>query len=119
MKHFRVKWGYKDDEFFSIDETELSKALRAQIKGTVAQFNEGSLSGNNIIAILPDYQRDMGWHRDHLLAGEDYDEIGKKRMDTYRNLIENTKREIQGLPPIEPRKDLGSGGMKSIGDLMK
>lgn len=118
MKHFRVKFGFKNDDFISIDETELSKALRAQIKGSVAVFKEGSIAGNLITMILPDYQKDMGWNRDYQLTGEDYDEIGKKRQLSYTSLIENTKREIQGLPPATETKQITSG-MTRIGDLMK
>lgn len=106
MKYFRVKIGYGANDFISIDETELAKALRAQIKGTVAVFNEGSIAGNSIISILPDYQRVMDWNRDHQLSGEDYEYIGKTRQDEYRNLIEKTK--------IEVNRQLGSGESRQI-----
>lgn len=94
MKHYRVKIGYGKDDFISITEEELAMALRAQISGKVGVFKEGTVSGNNIMAILPDYQRDMGWNRDHQLGSEDYAEIGNKKIDDYRLLLEEKKTEV-------------------------
>jgi hypothetical protein len=94
-KYYRVKTGYGKDDFISIDETELSKALRAQIKGSVAVFAEGSVSGNSILTITPDYQRMMGWNRNYSLTGEDYDEIGKALPRECMNLIVATQEELR------------------------
>lgn len=94
MKHFKVKIGFGKDDFISIDENELPMALRAQITGKVGVFNEGTVSGNNIIAITPDYNRLMGYNRDYQLDGEDYNHIGKATVSEYREFLENTKIEV-------------------------
>lgn len=91
MKHFRIKTGYGKDDFISIDETELSKALRAQVNGSVAIFKEGSISGNNIMAVIPDFQKEMGYRRDYQLTGEDYELIGQEKIKDYRLAIEEAK----------------------------
>lgn len=94
MKHYRVKFGYGKDDFISINEKELSMALRAQITGKVGVFNEGTVSGNNIMAILPDFQKEMGWARDHQLGGDDYAEIGAQKINDYRLFLEETKNGV-------------------------
>jgi hypothetical protein len=95
MKYYRIKWGYKDDEFTSVDENDVQTALRAQITGKVAMIGNASISGNSIIAIVPDYQREMGWATDYHLTGEDYYEIGAEKQREYRDFLENTKIEVQ------------------------
>lgn len=99
MKYFRVKTGYEKDNFISIDETELERAIKAQGTGQVAVFNEGTVSGNHIISITPDYQRMKGWNRDYQLTGEDYEYIGKEMVNDFRVLLENVKlKTISGIP---------------------
>lgn len=103
MKYFRVKTGYEKDAFISIDETELPMALRAQVTGKIAIFKEGTISGNHIISITPDYQRMKGWNRDYQLIGEDYEYIGKEMVNDYRNLLENVKLKTISVIPETKR----------------
>ena len=103
-KFYRVKIGYGKDDFIQIDETELAKALRAQGRGTVALLGGGSVSGNHIMAIVPDYQRELGYNRDYVLTGEDYAQIGKKRMREYTDLLLEATRG--SLPPLQETKRL-------------
>jgi hypothetical protein len=96
MKYFKVQKGYGVDDYISIDETELRKAMIAQVKGQVAIFREGTVSGNSIMSITPDWNRTMGWNRDYKLTGEDYEYIGNKRVNESRVLLEDTLNEIMG-----------------------
>jgi hypothetical protein len=104
MKYFRVKTGYDKNEFISIDETELPMALRAQVTGRVAIFKEGTISGNHIMSITPDYQRMKGWNRDYQLTGEDYEYIGTKMVDDFRVFLENVK--LKTISGMEEKKQL-------------
>ncbi len=111
-RYFKVQKGYGDDDYISIDETELRKAMIAQVKGQVAIFKEGTVAGNSIISILPDWNRTMGWKRDYKLVGEDYDHVGRKRIDESRLLMEDTLNEALGRPAaprIEGSDDLAAG----------
>ena len=112
MKYFRVKIGYGRDEFISVDETEVEKAIRAQITGVVAILKEGSISGNHIISITPDFQREMGWARDYQLGAEDYAEIGSRRRNEYQLALDIAMQEAKtklSLREKNGRPQLSSG----------
>lgn len=111
IKYFKVKTGFGADDFISVSEDELQMAIRAQITGKVAIFSEGSISGNSILSITPDYNRFMGWNRDHQLSSEDYSEIGKGQMNEYREILAKIKQKVQlersGLPELSQPKENG------------
>ncbi len=111
-KYFKVKIGFGSDDFISIDETELKTAIKAQITGQIAIFKEGTIAGNNIISITPNWNKVMGFNRDYQLTGEDYKYIGNERVNEYRNCLENTTNEIKGLPPRRDNLTLGEGSKK-------
>jgi len=105
MKYYRVKIGYGKDDFISVDETELERAIFAQGSGKVGVFKEGTVGGNHIMAIIPDYQRLMGWGRDYQLTGEDYDYVGKKERREHENFLIETKHKIEQIDGLtETRK---------------
>lgn len=93
MKYFKVKYGFEHDEFISVSEKELPMAIRAHVTGKKGLFEEGAVSGDKIIAIVPDYNRLMGWKRSYQLTGEDYDEIGPKTQREYTNLLQETSHQ--------------------------
>lgn len=106
MKYYRVKFGFGVDDFIIIDESELSKALRCQINGSVAIFKEGSVAGKSIITINPDINKLMGWNRTYQATPEDYGEIPEKAMNEHRLLMENTLLQITGKTPEQNYKNL-------------
>lgn len=105
MKYYRVVHGYGKQDFYSIPETDVAKALRAQVNGTVFLCDEGSVSGNEIKSIKPDYNRAMGFNRDYVLNGEDYEQLGTKTIREHQNFLAETKREA-----------LAAGNVKQIGN---
>lgn len=96
MKHYRVKYGFNKDDFYSIDETELRKAIVAQTKGQIFICDEGTIAGNNIISISPDYNRALGFNRDYTLTGEDYDQLGTRAVQEHRESFEEAKLAALG-----------------------
>lgn len=98
MKYFRVKYGYGKDEFYSVDETEVPKAIKAQVDGSVFICSEGTIAGNNIMAVQPDYNRLLGFNRDYQLTGEDYQEIEHRHQREHLELITEAKQSLIGSP---------------------
>ena len=96
MKYYRVKYGFGKDDFYSVDENELPKALRAQVNGTILVCSEGTIGGNNIMAIQPDYNRLLGYNRDYSLTGEDYAELPANAKREYMGFLEDTKYSALG-----------------------
>ena len=106
MKYYRVKYGFGKDDFYSIPETDLEKAMRAQIKGTIFVCDEGTIAGNNIPSIMPEYQRALGVNRDYSLTVEDYRELGIKAVEEHRTFLSEVKRLAIGAPTgIKQLKD--------------
>lgn len=100
-KFYRVHTGYGPDEFIQIDETELEMCIKAQITGKVAITKQGTVSGNIIQKIVPDWNRVLGYSRLYKLQAEDYNDIKKSVREDHFNLIEDTTRKIQNLPPVQ------------------
>ncbi len=96
MKYYRVVFGYGRDDFFSIPETDVARAIRAQVNGTIFICDEGTRAGNDIKGIQPDYQRIMGYNRDYQLTGADYKEIGDKVVNDHRQFLQETKVQALG-----------------------
>lgn len=91
--YFRVKIGYPN-EFISITEDELKKALKAQIGGGVVVFAEGSIAGNSIISITPDWHKAGGFNYGYVLTNEDFMQIGKARMKKHQVFFLETQKSL-------------------------
>lgn len=72
---YKILWGYDDEKTIPIDSSELQKAFYCHLKGVPGLFKEGSISGNKIIAIQPDYHRIMGWNTGYKLNQLDYEDL--------------------------------------------
>lgn len=118
MKYFKVQTGFGPDDFVQIDETELEMCVKAQITGKVAITKEGTISGNIIQKITPDWNRVLGYQRLYKLQGEDYRELGERRVEEYRIHLDTVNRKAQGLPPAPDREELGPG-VKQLSDQFK
>ncbi len=123
-KYFKVKIGYGADDYISITDNELSKAIVAQGTGRVVVLSGGTVSGNSIISITPDWNRELGFNRDYKLTGEDYQKIGSKKMSEYQELLEitsiNIERKQQGFSDVLPeKKNVLSNDIKSLGDVLR
>lgn len=92
--YYKVKYGFKDDEVIVIPESDLRKALYAQINGGIVIFDNGSVSGNNIISITPDLHRVLGLNPEHKLTGEDYRELGDESIRLHRTALEEAKLSL-------------------------
>jgi len=93
-KSFKIKIGYGIDEFVSIEKSELAKAYYTFMTEGKMVTNDGyGLRGRDIIRIEPNWNEVMGYNRDYRLGGEDYKEIGEKRM-IHAHMIMGKAKEI-------------------------
>jgi hypothetical protein len=107
-KFFRVKIGYGKDEFISISESELPMALRAQITGKIGVFSGGTVSGNHIISITPDWHKEFGYNPLHVLAAEDLSRLSYERKNEYQLSFEVAKEEAMAQIENRPTVHLPS-----------
>lgn len=119
MRYFKILSGFNDKEPISIDETELETAIRAQITGKIAVLKQGTIAGNSISKILPDFDKAKKIYNP---AGEDY--LPPSEKEAHHLAIENAgevvKAKMENRPPQlkEPSVRIHTQGMKSIGDLL-
>lgn len=107
-KYYRVMYGYDQDQFLSIPESDLISAIRAQVTGMVFISSETgeTRSGNTIQGVKPDFQRMLGLNPEHKLTGEDYIQLSDGTVAECRDaLIEAKKAVISG----NNRPQLGQG----------
>jgi hypothetical protein len=96
---FKIKTGFGENDFISITEDELPMALRAQLSGKIALLNGGSVAGNNIISITPDWNRMLGFNPTYKLQPEDYKRIGDKKVKQVQEIFFNLKNLALGITP--------------------
>lgn len=99
MKYYRVQYGYGKDDFYSVSEEDVAKAIRAQVKGTVFICDEGTVAGNSIVAIKPDYNRVLGYNRDYQMTGEDYNELPPGTKHEHTQLLDDIQDNLSGNNP--------------------
>ena len=85
MKNLKIKiiTGFRKDQHYTIEADEAHKAyylfLNPQERGI---FKNGvALIGQNIQGIEPDYNATMNWNPDHVLDGNDWNEIKKQGIE--------------------------------------
>lgn len=95
MRYFKVKIGYSADEFVSIDETELEKAVYAFASESKAIFKNGVVRGKDIIGITEDWNKAMGWNPLHKMTTEDFADVNRRIGSDYKGVIAAAKDRVQ------------------------
>lgn len=121
MKHYRVKTGYGAEDFISIDETELERAIIAQGTGKVAVFKSGTVSGNHIITIKEDLHKILGVNPLYQLKPEDLNDIPRATLTDHQNHLALVSAKVNGehIPPPRPMVQLHTKGLTQIGEIKK
>jgi hypothetical protein len=135
---FRVKYGFNMADKATIPETEVEKAIYAQVKGIPVKLGNSYINGRNIIAITPNYHKYTGWNEWYEPESPDdwtqikrdcpnFDGVLDYYQDRVRLLMSTGRENLIGqgvdLPELEtPKEDAKridrGGGMKRIGDIM-
>jgi hypothetical protein len=105
MKNLKIKivMGFRKDQQYTIGADEAHKAYRLFMNPTERAFfsNGLALTGQNIQSIEPDYNATMGWNPDHLLDGDDWNDIKSKGVDIeLRNILSAGKEIAQNRPDL-------------------
>lgn len=108
--YYRVKTGHRPDEFREIDGDDLEMCLRAQITGKVAFTKRGTISGNAILEIHPDWHRVLGLSRLHPLDSADMRELPREVHDSHLEALAAASQKAQ-----EGVAALGAGQVKRLG----
>lgn len=107
---FKVKTGYREDQFQIIDSEEIHKAYYLFLNPEArAIFNNGvALIGKTIQSIDPDYNTALGFNEGYKLVAEDHKLINKQGIGrTFQKLSEKAQdiaklalenKEIVNLP---------------------
>jgi hypothetical protein len=110
MRYFKVIRGFGNEDFIPIDESELEKAIYAQISGKMVIFRNGSINGSHISAIMPDLHRAMGWNYGYKLGVEDHREIAKAGVKAqYAGALEGAKDRVQFFIESGRETEIGTG----------
>jgi len=72
MIYFKVQTGYGPNEFIPIDETQLEAAQYAFLTESKAILGGVPVRGKDIMTIIPDVNRMMGWNRGYKMEAEDH-----------------------------------------------
>lgn len=77
---FKIITGFRDDQFYTIDESEIHKAYYLFMNPESRTiFSDGvAIIGKNIQGIEPDYHSTMGWNKTHRLDTDDFNEMREK-----------------------------------------
>ena len=91
-RYFKVYIDYQN--YISIDETELEKALYAFETGEPVVFEMGAAS--RIQSIIPDFNKALGWYSDYKPKDVDQGDLEPVKID-YRDYMSKTKEKVQYL----------------------
>lgn len=113
-EYFRL-YRFGDEKIgIPITRAEAERAIYAQATGRVFLSKEGSISGSSISAILPDFNRAMGYNEDYRLNGEDRQEI-KRYKPEYIGAFEELNIRVKHL--METKREHLIGTLVTIPEL--
>lgn len=93
--YFKVFRGYNEEDYIPIDDTELEKAVYAHMSGKPVAFENGSINGNQISIIRPDFVRAMGWNKGYKPTPEEHGEIEATVGKKYVGIMGRAKERVQ------------------------
>lgn len=130
-KHYKIVYGFGDDDYLPIIGDELPKAIALFMERTGrGVFSSGAITGSDIKRIVPDWHTAMGWTKGYKLTTFDYQEI-KPLEEGYNNIynkaskiaefaLSNNRRDLLALPASEAVKQIPMlDQLKEVSDEVK
>jgi hypothetical protein len=113
-EYFRL-YRFGDEKIgIPITRAEAERAIYAQATGRVFLSKEGSISGSSISAVLPDFNRALGYNEDYRLTGEDRQYI-KRDAPEYIGSFEELNTRVKHL--IDTKREHLIGILVSLPEL--
>jgi len=107
---YKVVYGYSADQEIPIEEKDLEKAIYAHMTKSRARLNGIPISGENIITIVPDFHRTMGWNHSYRLQPSDHEEINRLGIGRHMiNQITLAGDRVQYLIQNNQTEQIGTG----------
>lgn len=85
IKYYKVMRNGWGEDFISIEEKDLEKAIYAKLSGKVLLAG-GMIDGSKIEMIVPDYHKTMGYNYGYKLEPADYSEIKSRAGDMHKSI---------------------------------
>lgn len=96
-KYFRVKFGYGKQDYVSVDELDLQKAVYSMFAHKPVQIGDVFVQGDKIISITPHYHKYTGWNEFYEpREPEDFLQI-KRDCPDFEGYVEATKNHVAML----------------------
>lgn len=129
---FKIITGFRDDQFYTIDESEIHKAYYLFMNPESRTiFSDGvAIIGKNIQGIEPDYHSTMGWNKTHRLETDDFNEMREKGIlqkftgimskgkEVAELAIQNQNLLKQQLQDIDTPKSIANPIVKALASKM-
>jgi len=108
-KYFKIKYGFGVFDFVSLKDSEVEKAIYAQLKGVPVRLGDSFVNGKNIISITPHLHKYTGWNDTYEPASsEDLKQI-KRDCPNFEGCLEAYTDRVRGF--------IGNGQDKMVGTL--
>lgn len=137
-KHYKIVYGFGDDDYLPIVGDELPKAIALFMERTGrGVFSTGAIAASDIKRIVPDWHAAMGYTKGYKLTTYDYQEI-KPLEEGYNSIYEkaksiaeyalkNNRQDLLSIPASEAIKQVPlldqpkevSSDIKKLADGMK
>lgn len=109
-KYFKVRFGFGVNDFVSVKDEEVEKAIYAQVKGTPVRLGDSFVNGKNIVSITPHYHKYTGWYDSYEPKdGEDWKQI-ERDCPKFDGVLESYTNRVRELMSKGEDKKIGTLG---------
>lgn len=113
-KYFKVKFGFHQSDYVSVDELGLQKSIFAMYSKKPIQIGDIFIQGDKIISITPHYHKYTGWNEFYEpKEAEDFLQI-KRDCPDFEGYVESTKNYVAGLMQSGKVQEIGKQEIPQI-----